>query len=294
MVALIALSLPGAHPCAANPLNEVRTVALGDDVPMGWNKLGTVSGLLGDDWFSRRTTHCLCFARQKDVSYVQPIVDGLEDSWQVNAAFLGLRPTQTLEFYFCPMDQAAHLQPKFKERLRGNDRFAGVALSGTNIMCVNLGSARFSQPYPPWKLAEVCRHEMDHMFAFEVRGPDRLNSWGWLYEALAHTIENTAKPASARLDLPAMKAYMAGYKAVDANWKNLIDERNNNELEQYRDYDKLLVSIIFFLQDKYGKDAIAHLIANCRGRDLEEAFKLTYGTGVQGLEETWKSYYGIH
>lgn len=267
--------------------------ALGNDVPRGWTKVGKVDGLLGDDWYTKRTSNTLSYGRMKDLVYIDEVVSGLEQSYQVNRGFLGLTPPQSLEFYFCPMEEPAHMQPKFQARLRGASRFAGVALSGTNICLINLGNARFARPYAPWEISETARHEMNHLFAFQLKGRDRLNSWGWLYEALAETVENTVKPASTQLNASSMKSYMRGYKAVDASWANLVNERNADDQEQYRDYEKLLVSIVFYMQEKFGRDAVAKLMANCRGRDLEDALAATFGTGAKGLEEGWKQFYGI-
>ncbi|MEW6280859.1 MAG: hypothetical protein AB1758_19750 [Candidatus Eremiobacterota bacterium] len=269
------------------------SLGLGGKVPPGWKKLGGQEGLLGDDWYTKRTTHTVSFAREGDLAYVDEVVKGLEESYRVNRDFLGFAPSGTLEFYFFPMTEPAHTHPRFQARLAGRTRAAGVALGGTNTCVVNLGSQRHSQPYAPWEVAETTRHEMNHLFVYQVRSGDRLNSWGWLFEALAEFVENTVKPPSARLDLASVKTFLKGYQAVDANWQALLRERDADDQEQYRDYEKLLSSIIFFMQAKYGKDAIPRLMSNVRGRDLEDALQATFGQGAAGLEKEWKAFYGI-
>lgn len=262
--------------------------------PRGWEAKGKVAGLLGDDWFTKKSSHTISYCRQADLPYVDEVVEGLEASYSTNSLFLGITPPlMPLEFYFCPMDQPAHMQPLFTPRLGGMTRFAGVALSGTKMCCVNLGNARLSQPYPPWQMAETARHEMNHLFAFHLKGQDRNNSWGWLYEALAETVEDTVKPKSSQMNLSAMKSFMRGYKAVDANWKAMVNERNAQDQEVYRDYEKLLMSIVMFLQDKYGPNCIPTLMKNCRGGDLEESFVKTFGVGTAELEKGWRDFYSI-
>lgn len=294
------LALTGAVP--AEPIlgtslevAQPSIVAYGEKAPRGWEQKGKVEGLLGEDWWQKKTTHTVCYGRLGDLTYVDEVVEGLETSYSVNQGFLGMTPPNLpLEFYFCSMNEPANLQPKFIPWLRGMTRFAGVALGGTKMCCVNLGDARHSKPYAPWEMAETARHEMNHLFAFQLKGQDRNHSWGWLYEALAETVEDTVKPRGAQMTLAGMKTFMKGYRAVDANWGAMVKERNAQDQEQYRDYEKLLMSIIMFLQEKYGRNSIANLMRNCRSNDLEEAFSKTYGVGTKGLEDAWKAFYDIH
>ena len=292
--ALVSMFLAGPVAAQAPEPRVHREFALGEKIPRGWDKVGKVEGLLSEDWWTKKTGNTISFAREVDLPYVNEVVDGLEQSYSANRAFLGITPPQLpLEFYFCSMDQDASHQPKFHRWLGRANRFSGVALNGTKMCCVNLGNSRASRPYAPWEMAETARHEMNHLFAFQLGGRDRKNSWGWLYEALAHTIENTSKSSSAQLNPALIKSFMKGYRAVDASWAVLIRERDNQEQEQYRDYDKLLVSIIYFLQDSYGQNCIAKLMSNCRGKDLEDALVQTFGKGAAELETAWKNYYGI-
>ena len=271
-------------------------LGLGPRLPSGWKQVGKIDGLTGEDWCEKRSPNTVAYARQGELAYVDDVVKGLETSFQVNKTYMGFAPPKLpLVFFFFPMAEPAHTQPLFAARLRNSSRAMGVALGGTEVCVVNSGDQRRGQPYPPWEMAETARHEMNHLFAFQLRGTDRLKSWGWLYEALAECIENTVKPPATRMNVPSLRQFLRGYRAVDANWTALINERNSsaNDTEAYRDYEKLLVSIIFYLQEKYGKDAVARLMVNVRGRDLEDAFVATYGQGSAGLEEEWKAFYGI-
>ena len=287
----IAISSPAL---TGNPRLSAVHVAFGEMVPRGWDRMGKVDGLLSEDWYVKKTAHTISYGREVDLRYVDEVVEGLEASYSANQSFLGVTPPiLPLEFYFCSMDQPASVQPKFLSRLGGMNRFAGVALGGTKICCVNLGDARHSNVYTPWQMAETARHEMNHLFAFQMQRSDRNRSWGWLFEALAHTIENTVKPTGSQMNLALMKQFMRGYKTVDASWTSLISDRNSQELEQYRDYNNLLISIIYYIQETYGRDSIARLMRNCRGKDLEDAFLATFGKGVKDLEAGWKKFYEI-
>ena len=272
------------------------TLGLGPRLPSGWKKVGKIDGLKGEDWYEKRSPNTLSVAREGELTYVEEVAKGLETSFQVNKAYMGFSPPKLpLVFFFFPMAEPAHTQPLFASQLRNSSRAMGVALGGTEVCVINTGNQRQGQPYAPWEVAETCRHEMNHLFAFQLKATDRLNSWGWLYEALAECVENTVKPPATRMNVASLRAFLRGYKAVDANWSALIAERNSsaNNTEAYRDYEQLLTSIILFLQEKYGKDAIARLMANVRGKDLEEAFSATYGLGASGLEQEWKKFYGI-
>jgi hypothetical protein len=279
----------GPSPLANNNANNNS----GTFLPSDWKELGSVKGLIGDDWMTRNTRTCTVYVRKTDKPYVDEVVNGLDESYDVNRAYMGLEPPLPMTFIFCPLANPAHTQPRFAVRLAQRTRIAGIAMPDINTVCVNLGNWRAGSHYEPWEVAKTCRHEMNHLFAYTVKGADREGTWHFFFEALAHTIEDTARPASARLDLPLMKEYMAGYKDKDASWASLIQDRDNDELEQYRDYDRLLISIIFYLRDKYGSDAVAHIMQAARGHDIEDALTAVTGKGVKALEVEWKQYYGI-
>lgn len=261
--------------------------------PQGWKEVGQVQGLTGDGWYYKKTRYCEAWAKFEDLNYIEQVVTGLDASYQANHRYMGFTPPGPLQFYFCPMTEPGHTQPKFRSRLARHTRAAGVALGGTRMCVVNLGSQRHAEPYAPWEIEATCRHEMNHLFAFTIQGSDRHNSWGWLFEALAERIENTVLPPGASLDLAGMKTYMRGYSAQDASWAALVSERNNDQLEQYRDYEKLLASIIFFMEGKYGTNAVAKLMKASRGKDLEEGLVGAFGKGSKELEQEWKTFYGI-
>lgn len=265
----------------------------GGQVPTDWQARGRVEGLLGDDWMERNTRCAHVFARKGDIQYVDAVVGGLDASVDVNRDFMGVMPRIPMGFYFFPLEGPAHAQPGFQTRLRNRTRFAGIALTGDHVVCINLGNWRTAHHYAPWEVEETCRHEMNHLFAATVRGTDRFGTWEWLYEALAHTIEDTVRPPSSQMTLDAIKAFMRGYRSPDASWKTLIGDRNDDSLENFRTYDKLLVSIIFFLKDRYGNDVVCRLMLAARGRDVEDAFVQVCGKGTQALQNEWKEYYGI-
>lgn len=197
-----------------------------------------------------------------------------------------------MRFYFFSLDEPAYVQPGFKARLAARTRAAGVAMSGTNQVVVNLGSRRAGVHYEPWKVAEICRHEMNHLFMYAVLGADREDNWHWFGEAMAHSIEDTVNTDSARLTLGSMRSYLQGYALADTSWRTLIGDRDNNDLEQYRDYRRLLVSIVFFLQEKCGDDVVARLMrAVEQGSDIEDAFVSVCGKGSRVLEKEWKTFY---
>ena len=259
----------------------------------GWQKLGAVEGLLGDDWYFKKTRYCDAWASGQDLAYIEPIIKGLDASYQANIRYMGFAPRGRLKFYFFPMVAPAHTHPKFARRLSRHTRSSGVALSGTGSCVINLGSQRNATAFRPWEVESTCRHEMNHLFAFQIRGQDRNNSWGWLFEALAERIEETVLPRSAQMDIPGMKIYMRNYTAQDSSWEALVNERNRDDLEQYRDYEKLLASIVFFFEGRYGQGAVAKLMRNARGKDLEDAFVAAFGKDSETLEQEWKNFYGI-
>lgn len=263
-------------------------------LPAGWKRLGKVEGLLGEDWLEKRTANTLSFARQSDVPYVAHVVAGLEESFRVNREFMGYAPDKLpLEFYFFPMEQGAHFHPKFAARLRNATRAAGVALRGTNICVVNLGNPRESQPYPPWQLEQIARHEMNHLFAFPRVGLEP--AWGWWLEAMAEAAEDTVKPKKSQHTLASLKSFLKGTRAADVDFMQMVHERNNDQLEQYRDYEPLLVSIILYLQSQYGKDAVARVMAAAQveNRSLDKAFQSALGVSSSQLESGWRTFYGI-
>lgn len=261
--------------------------------PTDWKPLGKVEGLLGDDWMERNTRYAHVYARKGDITYLREVVEMLDASYEVNLQFMGVAPRVPMTFYFFPLENPAHTQPRFQQRLRNRTRIAGVALSGLDVVCMNLGNWRTSSHHEPWEVEKTCRHEMNHIFAFGVRGTDRMRSWEWLAEALAHTIEDTVNPVSSRLTPEIIKTYMQGYRSRDTSWSSLIGDRNDDELEQYREYSKLLMSVIYFLQEKYGRDVISRIMVASRGRDIEDAFVQVTGKGSRDLEAEWKACYGI-
>lgn len=258
--------------------------------PPGWTKLGKVEGLLGDDWYSKKTRTCLAYVAGEDLDYVIPIVDGLDNSYEANAAFMGFRAGGPLEFYFFPMTQPGHTHPKFATRLRGYTKFAGLALSGTTTCLVNLGSQKNATPYTPWEVEATARHEMNHLFAFQrIHQP----GWSWFLEAIAENIEQTVLPPSARMDVAGYKAYLNGYESKDASWAALTAERNNDSVDSYRDFGQLLSSVISFMTAKYGRDSVAKVLRAAPGKTVDEALKEVFNKDAQALEKEWKQFYGI-
>lgn len=258
--------------------------------PQGWTKEGQVEGLLGDDWYSKKTQHCLAYVYGEDLDYVVPIVNGLDASYDANARFMGFSARGPLEFYFFPMTDPGHTHPKFSTRLRGYTKFAGLALSGTNICLVNLGSQKNARPYTPWEVESTARHEMNHLFAFQKI---RQGGWSWFLEAIAENIEQTVLPASARMGVNEYKAYLKGYASKDASWAALTAERNNDSVDSYRDFGNLLSSVISFLSAKYGDDAVARVLAAAPGKTVDQALQQVFHKDAHALEKEWKEFYGI-
>ncbi len=259
--------------------------------PTDWRRVGAIPGLLGNDWMERYTTYTHDFARAGDVPYLRAVVDGLDESYQVNVAFMGVTPQRLpVTFYFFPMANPAHTQPRFAARLVNDTRFMGLAMP-EGIVLINLGNWRTSANYAPWDLEVVCRHELNHECRFSVHTPDRMGTWPWLDEALAHTIEDTARPAQSRLTMADIASFMRGYHFGDSSWQALIRDRNNDQLEQYRDYSKILVSVVFFLEARYGHDVVRHLVQTARTMDIEDAFIAVCGKGTRALLSDWKAFY---
>jgi hypothetical protein len=257
--------------------------------PAGWTKLGKVEGLLGDDWYSKKTRTCIAYVSGVDLDYVLPIVDGLDASYDVNARFMGFSARGPLEFYFFPMTDPGHLHPKFSARLRGYTKFAGLALSGTKMCLVNLGSQKNARPYTPWEVEATARHEMNHLFAFQKI---RQGGWSWFLEAIAENIEQTVLPASARMGVNDYKKYLKGFQS-EQSWVQLVNERNNDNVDSYRDFGELLSSVVSFLTAKYGDDAVAKVLRAAPGKTVDQALQQAFNKNSQQLEKEWKQFYGI-
>lgn len=286
---------PAYGPRPSQPLTSGATGDRTGGAPTEWTWVGAIQGLLGSDWMEKRTRYAQVYARKGDLGYLGEVVDMLDPSYEVNRDFMGVTPLTTpMKFYFFPLAEPAHVQPMFQTRLASFTRAAGVALSGLDVVVVNLGNWRTGEHNAPWKVEKICRHEMNHLFMFRVRGLDRAGTWHWFGEALAHTIEDTVMPASAQLTLSELKTYMGGLSANEAGWRALIGDRDNDQLENYRDYRRLLMSVVFYLRDKFGVDVVRRLVVSAgQGRDIEDAFIEVTGKGTRDLEVDWRAYYGI-
>jgi hypothetical protein len=258
--------------------------------PKGWTQEGTVQGLLGDDWYSTQTRHTKVYATGQDLDYVIPIVNGLDDSYEANARFMGFRAAGPLEFYFFPMTDPAHTHPKFQSRLGRASKFAGLALSGTKICLVNLGSQKNARPFTPWEVEATARHEMNHLFAFQKIYS---GGWSWFLEAIAENIEQTVLPASSQMGVNEYRQYLKGYRSQDASWAALTNERNNDDVDSYREFGKLLSSVISFLRAKYGEDAVAKVLRAAPGQSVDATLKKVFNKDAKQLEQEWKEFYGI-
>lgn len=260
-----------------------------EKAPKGWTKLGAVEGLLGDDWYSKKTRTAIAWAREGDLTYIDPVVATLDTSYEANARFMGFRATGPLKFYYFSMAEPAHLQPKWASRVGRMSRFAGLALSGTDTCLVNLGSQQHATPTPPWQLEATSCHEMNHLFAYQrvSRG-----DWSWFLEAIAENIEQVALPPQSRMDVNDYRNYLKGYQSKDASWAALTAERNNNDVDSYRDFGPLLSSVVSFLQTKY-PNAVAKILKVAPGKSVDEALLAALGKNAQQLEVEWKQFYGI-
>lgn len=259
-------------------------------VPQGWTKIGKIEGLLGDDWYTTKTRYCVAYASGVDLDYVQPVVKGLDASYDANARFVGFRASGPLEFYFFPMTDPAHTHPKFRSRLGRASKFAGLALSGTNICLVNMGSQKNARPFPTWEVEATARHEMNHLFAFQriqTRG------WSWFLEAIAENIEQTVLPRSSQMGVSEYRNFLRGYHSQDASWAALTAERNNDSVDSYRQFGDILSSIISFLRSEYGEDSIAKILRAAPGKTPDQALKAALGKDTKQLEAEWKKFYGI-
>lgn len=267
-------------------------LALADrrDVPKGWTKVGSVEGLLGDDWYTCKTRYTLSYASGVDLEYVQPVVKGLDASYEANAAFMGFRASGPLEFYFFPMAEPAHTHPRWKSRLGNASKFAGLALSGTNVCLVNLGSQKNATPYTTWEVEATSRHEMNHLFAFQRI---QTNGWSWFLEAIAENIEQTVLPPQSQMGVKEYRAFLSGYTSKDASWASLTAERNNDNVDSYRQFGEILSSIVSFLRETYGSDAVAKIMKAAPGKSPDEAMQAVFGKDTRALEAEWKKFYGI-
>lgn len=267
-----------------------QAVADRRDVPKGWTKVGAVEGLLGDDWYTYKTRYTLSYAAGPDLQYVQPVVKGLDASYDVNATFMGFRASGPLEFYFFPMTEPAHTHPRWRSRLGNASKFAGLALSGTNVCLVNLGSQKNATPYTTWEVEATARHEMNHLFAFQ-----RIHTggWSWFLEAIAENIEQTVLPPQSQMGVDEYRAFLRGYSSRDASWAALTAERNNDDVDSYRQFGEILSSIVSFLREAYGQDSVAKILKAAPGKTPDEAMQAVLGKDTRTLEAEWKKFYGI-
>lgn len=270
-------------------LTASSVVGAKEKVPKGWTKLGAVEGLLSDDWYTKKTRTAVAWAREGDLAYLDPVVATLDTSYETNARFVGYRATGPLKFYFFSMAEPAHLQPKWSSRVGRMSKFAGLALSGTDTCLVNLGSQQHATPTPPWELEATACHEMNHLFAYQrvSRG-----DWSWFLEAIAENIEQTVLPPQSQMGVNDYRAYLKGYQSKDASWASLTAERNNNDVDSYRDFGPLLSSVVSFLQTKY-PGAVAKILKVAPGKSVDEALVAALGKNAQQLEVEWKQFYGI-
>lgn len=260
--------------------------------PTDWRSVGAVEGLLGEDWCVRDTKTCRAWARKGDLAYLEEVLGSLDSAYEINARFMGLRAPVPLEFYFFPLSGPAHEQPKFARFTRSNTRFAGLAIAA-DVSLMNLGNWRTSRHFDPWEVSRVACHEMNHMFLRASGVEDRTGDWAWFAEALAGAIEDRVLPASRQSTVETAKLALRGYESVDADWRAMVSERNDDSLEQYRTYGTLLESIVFFMEGRFGKDAIARVVGAARTVPLDQAFQETFGKDVAALHADWKAFYGI-
>lgn len=258
--------------------------------PKGWTKVDTIEGLVGEGWYTKKTRTCMAYAQEGDLKYVEPVVKGLDASFEANARFMGFRASGPLHFYFFPMTEPANVQPKFSNRVGRLSKFAGLALSGTDICLINMGNQQRAEAYATWEIEATARHEMNHLFAFQRV---QRRGWSWFLEAIAENIEQTVLPRSSQMGVPEYKKYLRGYQSQDASWAALTSERNNNDVESYRDFGKLLSSVVSFFRAKYGQDAVAKILKAAPGRTVDEALKVALGKDAAALEVEWKAFYGI-
>lgn len=288
--------VPGAPPAprprpSPSPKAEAGASPLPQS-PTSWRPVGPQEGLLGDDWYQRDTRYCRAWARKGDLPYLEEVLASLDPAWEINSRFMGFQPKRVLEFYFFGLAEPGQRQPRFASVAQGHSRFAGLAL-GPSLCLVNLGNPRTSNHFEPWDVARVACHEMNHMFLSNLRIRDRAGDRSWLAEALAHTVEDRVLPPSAQADEASLKAALRGYRDVDEDWQTLVRERDDDTLENYRQYGLLLSSIIYFLQGRYGKDAVPRLMRATRPGTLDAAFEEAFGKDLRTLHQEWKDFYGI-
>ncbi len=254
--------------------------------------MGSQQGLEGDDWLVRDTRYCRVWARKGDRAYVEEFLADLDRAYALNVAFMGGQAAVPINFYCFPMASPAHRQPRFAATVAGRTRFAGLAV-GRDLCLINLGDWRDSLHFEPWDVAQTACHELNHMFFNNVSFRDPSGHRTWLAEALATAVQDRLMPAGRRRTLESVRLALKGYRSVDPDWRFLVKERDNEDLEQYRTYDTLLASVVYFFEARFGHDAVARLLRSARGGSLDEAFVATFGRDVPALHEEWKAFYGI-
>ncbi len=260
--------------------------------PAAWQTVGSIQGLDGQDWRVRDTQYCRVWARQGDLAYVEEFVGELDRAYALNARFMGVRAVVPINFYCFPLSSPAHLQPRFAGQVAGWTRFAGLAV-GDDLCLINLGDWRGSYHYEPWDVARTACHELNHMFFNSVDFSDPSGQRTWLAEALAAAVEDRLLPTGRQRTLESVRLALKGYHSADVDWRALVAERNNDELEQYRTYGTLLASIVYFFEARFGSDAVARLLQAARGASLDEAFVVAFGRDVPALHEEWRGFYRI-
>lgn len=274
----------------ATPGSDTQASSATEQTPTGWVHVGEVEGLLGNDWQVRDTKYCKAYARKGDLRYLEEVVGNLDRSYLINSRFMGFGAKLPLTFYFFSLSDPGHTQPKFRAAVGGMTKFAGMAI-GPNTCLVNLGNWRSSSHFDPWYVSQVANHELNHMFLFQA-GFRATGDWEWFAEALAESIESQILPPSRHQDVNTMKSFLRGYRSNES-WMQLVRERDDNNVESYRSFGDLLASIVFFMQAKYGSDAIPRVLKAGKGRTLEQAFMAVFGCDIADLQDEWRAFYGI-
>lgn len=290
--ASVAASSGGTRTSSSSSSSSGATQSSGatEQTPTGWVHVGAIEGLLGDDWQVRDTKHCKAYARKGDLRYLEEVVGNLDRSYEINSRFMGFQARLPLTFYFFPLSDPGHTQPKFRADVGGMTRFAGIAI-GPHTCLVNLGNWRSSSHFDPWYVSQVANHELNHMFLFQA-GFRTTGDWDWFAEALAESIESRILPPARHQDVNTMKSFLRGYRSNET-WVQLVRERDDNNVESYRAFGDLLASIVFFMQAKYGEDAIARVLKAGKGRTLEQTFMAVFGCDIADLQDEWRAFYGI-
>ncbi len=262
--------------------------------PRGWAKVGAIDGLLGDDWFEKKTTHTRCYAKEVDLDYVDQVVVKLDSYYQVNATQLGFRAQGPFNFYFCPMSEPGSAQPKFRRAGGGNPNSLGFAIKGTKDCVINLGLATYARQSTVYDMQVTSCHEMNHLFMFQVPYQDYSMDMEWFLEGLAHAAEESAKPYSARMDPGSMKRFLKGFQVPYRDFIELVQERNAPDNYNSTAYGQYLRSIIYFIEGRYGKGKIAALVRALPGRSLMSCLQSELGVkSAEELFQEWKKYYAM-